>query len=214
MRRPDALRFAAVALLRQRSRALVLILAGEPERHLGAAAHRAGGGVREVSFALSKGEHLLVTGANGSGKSTLLAVLAGNLTPTSGTVTLPGASDDFTVARGHRARRRRRVGLLSQQVSIPDPHGRGRGRTAAQAYADTVGEELAEGVPLSSFGLLEPRDLSRPLSSLSVGQQRRVQLAGLLADPRTPASRRANQPPLPHAGNSVGGDIPRYPARL
>ncbi len=171
--------------------------------------------LREVSFALSKGEHLLVTGANGSGKSTLLAVLAGNLTPTSGTVTLPGASDDFTVARGHLARRRRRVGLLSQQVSIPDPHGRGRGRTAAQAYADTVGEELAEGVPLSSFGLLEPHDLSRPLSSLSVGQQRRVQLAGLLADP--PELLLLDEP-TNHLSltlaTALEADIPRYPGTV
>ena len=133
------------------------------------------GRLREVSFSLSKGEHLLVTGANGSGKSTLLAVLAGNLQPTTGSVTLPSGS----IKQGGRGT----VGLLSQQVSIPDPSGRGKGRTAAQAYADIVGEVLAEAIPLSSFGLLEPRDLSRPLSSLSVGQQRRVQLAGLLADP-------------------------------
>ena len=131
--------------------------------------------LREVSFSLSKGEHLLVTGANGSGKSTLLAVLAGNLQPTTGSVTLPCGN----IKQGSRGM----VGLLSQQVSIPDPNDHGQGRTVARAYADIVGEELAEAIPLSSFGLLEPRDLSRPLLSLSVGQQRRVQLAGLLAEP-------------------------------
>ena len=165
------------------------------------------GRLREVSFSLSKGEHLLVTGANGSGKSTLLAVLAGNLQPTTGSVTLPSGS----IKQGGRGT----VGLLSQQVSIPDPSGRGKGRTAAQAYADIVGEELAEAIPLSSFGLLEPRDLSRPLLSLSVGQQRRVQLAGLLADP--PELLLLDEP-TNHLSlalaTALEADIPHYPGSV
>ena len=165
------------------------------------------GRLREVSFSLSKGEHLLVTGANGSGKSTLLAVLAGNLQPTTGSVTLPSGS----IKQGGRGT----VGLLSQQVSIPDPSGRGKGRTAAQAYADIVGEVLAEAIPLSSFGLLEPRDLSRPLSSLSVGQQRRVQLAGLLADP--PELLLLDEP-TNHLSlalaTALEADIPHYPGSV
>ena len=165
------------------------------------------GRLREVSFSLSKGEHLLVTGANGSGKSTLLAVLAGNLQPTTGSVTLPAGN----IKQGSRGM----VGLLSQQVSIPDPNDRGQGRTAAQAYADTVGEGLAEAIPLSSFGLLEPRDLSRPLSSLSVGQQRRVQLAGLLADP--PELLLLDEP-TNHLSlalaTALEADIPHYPGSV
>lgn len=43
---------------------------------------------RRMSFDLSGGESLAVTGANGSGKSTLMRMLAGVLSPSSGTVRL------------------------------------------------------------------------------------------------------------------------------
>ncbi|WP_182141258.1 ABC-F family ATP-binding cassette domain-containing protein [Schaalia sp. JY-X169] len=173
----------------------------------------------EVSFSLSKGEHLLVTGANGSGKSTLLAVLAGNLQPTAGSVTLPTGGNkpgSRSKPRSHsRPGGRGTVGLLSQHVLIADPNDRGQGRTAAQAYADIVGEGLAEAIPLSYFGLLEPRDLSRPLSSLSVGQQRRVQLAGLLA---VPPELLLLDEPTNHLSlalaTALEADIPHYPGSV
>ncbi len=43
---------------------------------------------RRLSFTVSGGASLAVTGANGSGKSTLLRILCGVLSPTTGTVTL------------------------------------------------------------------------------------------------------------------------------
>lgn len=43
---------------------------------------------RGLSLTLCEGESLAVTGANGAGKSTLLRILAGLLTPRTGTVTL------------------------------------------------------------------------------------------------------------------------------
>ncbi len=124
-----------------------------------------------VSLAVAPGEHLLITGANGSGKSTLLAVLAGLLSPSHG---------GFGIGSGLR------VGLLSQDPRIGDPAGRGPGLTARQAYADATGLGVSPGrsiVPLSAFGLIHGRDENRPVSSLSVGQQRRLALAILLADP-------------------------------
>ncbi len=41
---------------------------------------------RDVNFKLSSGDRLLVTGPNGSGKSTLFKILAGQTTPTRGSV--------------------------------------------------------------------------------------------------------------------------------
>lgn len=103
---------------------------------------------------------LLVTGGNGAGKSTLLSVLAGQLTPASGTVHF-----------GHGVR----VGLLEQDVVFPDP-----ARTAHQVYRDALGEDAP---PLSRLGLLASRDLGLPVGALSVGQRRRLALAVLLAEP-------------------------------
>ncbi|WP_434994556.1 ABC-F family ATP-binding cassette domain-containing protein [Arthrobacter sp. Ld5] len=125
------------------------------------------GRLEPTSLVLGAGEKVLVTGPNGSGKSTLLRLLAGDLTPTSGTVVVAPSV---------------RVGLLAQDVDLPDPYGRGPGRTALQAYDDAVGPD-SDRVPLHTFGLIHPRDEHRPVVMLSVGQQRRLALAILLASP-------------------------------
>ncbi|MHA3946343.1 ABC-F family ATP-binding cassette domain-containing protein [Cellulomonas bogoriensis] len=126
------------------------------------------GRLAATSLQISAGEKLLVTGPNGSGKSTLLHLLAGHLVPTSGTLTVPGGV---------------RVGLLTQDVNLPDPHGRGESRTARQVYDDAVGAQRSADVPLATFGLVAGRDENRPVGVLSSGQRRRLALAILLADP-------------------------------
>jgi macrolide transport system ATP-binding/permease protein len=110
---------------------------------------------------VAPGEHLLVTGRNGSGKSTLLRVLAGRH-PT------PGVSVSGSVAR------------LAQDATFRDA-----ARSPQSIAAATLGlaEEDARAA-LLPLGLLHPRDLARPVGTLSVGQQRRLALAlVVLADP-------------------------------
>lgn len=106
---------------------------------------------------------MLVTGANGAGKSTLLGVLAGSIAADRGAV---------------QWRKGLRVQLLEQDVRFADPAA-----TPRATYERVLGERRAEQVPLSGLGLLAPRDLERAIGALSVGQQRRLALALVLARP-------------------------------
>lgn len=113
-----------------------------------------------TSLTIGKQDRWLVTGPNGAGKSTLLALLTGALQPDTG-----------TISRSRSAS----AGMLPQEVALnPAP-------TVEQLYIDTLGAELAEEVPLTSFGLVAPRNLSRTVGHLSTGQQRRLALAMVLA---------------------------------
>ncbi|MFJ3391295.1 ABC-F family ATP-binding cassette domain-containing protein [Leifsonia aquatica] len=124
---------------------------------------RVPGRLEVPSFDVAPQSRVLVTGANGAGKSTLLAAVAGRLEPASGTV---------------GRRRGLRVGLLEQDVRFPDPAASPRA-----VYEAALGERRAESVPLVGLGLIAPRDLDRPVGALSVGQQRRLALALILARP-------------------------------
>src|SRR5690625_7105891 len=55
--------------------------------------------------------------------------------------------------------------------------------TAREAYRQVVGPERSNTVPLSTFGLLHPRDENQEVQKLSLGQFRRLQLDTLLAKP-------------------------------
>ncbi|MGH1547724.1 ABC-F family ATP-binding cassette domain-containing protein [Leifsonia poae] len=124
---------------------------------------RVAGRLHLDEFVVPGNARILVTGANGAGKSTLLSLLAGRLEPSAGDVT---------------RRRGLRVGLLEQDVRFADPTTSPR-----RLYEAVVGERRAEAVPLSSLGLIAPRDLDRPVGALSVGQQRRLALALIVARP-------------------------------
>jgi ABC-type lipoprotein export system ATPase subunit len=74
--------------------------------------------LRGLTLELAPGERLLVHGPNGSGKTTLLRVLAGELAPSAGTVTVGGV-DLVGAAQAETARLRSRVlGLVDQQKTL------------------------------------------------------------------------------------------------
>ncbi|MFD4024381.1 ribosomal protection-like ABC-F family protein [Streptomyces sp. NPDC058576] len=114
------------------------------------------------SLTVASGARLLVTGENGAGKTTLLRVLAGDLTPDTGTVT-----------------RRARIGYLPQELPA-----RPTRRTLLATFAAGLPgfpDEYADD--LLALGLFRPEDLDVPVASLSIGQQRRLALARLVTRP-------------------------------
>ncbi|GGW93633.1 ABC-F family ATP-binding cassette domain-containing protein [Streptomyces lomondensis] len=118
---------------------------------------------RAASLSVTSGDRLAVTGPNGAGKSTLLSVLAGRLSPGTGRV--------------HRARGVR-LRLLGQE-SPRAAHRRARDLYEAHTAQLVTAGVLKEGevVGLGSLGLLTSRDADKPVAELSVGQQRRLDLA-------------------------------------
>ena len=114
-----------------------------------------------TTLELTERGRILLQGPNGAGKSTLLAILAGELAQATGEV-----------------ERFARVGFLPQEVSFPDPEQR-----ADAWYRAAIGADRASARPLTASGLLADRDARRPVGALSIGQQRRLALAALIADP-------------------------------
>jgi ATPase subunit of ABC transporter with duplicated ATPase domains len=80
--------------------------------------------LRDVSFTVGDGERAALVGANGVGKSTLLRLIAKELSPTTGTVTVDG-----------------RVGMMRQLV------GRGAGMDGSPTTPATVRELLVSVAP-------------------------------------------------------------------
>ncbi|HTP13175.1 MAG TPA: ABC transporter ATP-binding protein [Bacteroidota bacterium] len=141
--------------------------------------------LRGVSFTVAEGECIGIVGPNGSGKSTLLLHLNGILPDTLDTTTSI-AIHGRPVNRDNVAAIRREVGLLFQD---PDD----------QLFCPTVYEDVAFGP--TQFGLADSTiraNVARSLSQvglegfesrsphhLSIGEKRRVCLAGILAcDPK------------------------------
>ena len=120
---------------------------------------------RPAAFSLSHRGRLVVTGPNGAGKSTLLSVAAGDLRPDTGTVRRP---------------QNVRLAFLRQESELP------LDRRASEFYAAHVDALVPsrEAVGLSQLGLLRARESSKRIGELSMGQQRRLELAlGLATKP-------------------------------
>ena len=138
--------------------------------------------LKDVSFALEKGEFAAVVGESGSGKSTFVQHLNALLLPTSGRVEV----DDYHIEAGTKLKDvknlRKKVGLVFQ---FPE----------YQLFEETIGKDIAFGP--KNFGIAEDKALElakqilpvvgldasymeRSPFDLSGGQKRRVAIGGIL----------------------------------
>lgn len=125
-----------------------------------------------LDLALQPGEAMQLAGPNGAGKSTLMRVLAGLLTPDSGTVTwenLPEEREPAGLIHYHGHREGLREALTPRE-------------NLAFSAAILGGAAEAIEPALARLGALALADL--PVHVLSAGQRRRVALARLLVAPR------------------------------
>ena len=140
--------------------------------------------LRDVSFALTDGEILAITGESGCGKSTLLRLVAGLDRPTSGSIVLDGVSVHSASDRELTQYRSRTVGLVFQfhyllrdftaleNVMLP-AYVRGESRESATERAAQLLHEVG----------LDDRAHHLP-AQLSGGERQRVAVArALINDP-------------------------------
>ncbi|HEX9624775.1 MAG TPA: ABC-F family ATP-binding cassette domain-containing protein [Streptosporangiaceae bacterium] len=125
--------------------------------------------LRDVSWQLGPGDRVGVVGVNGSGKTSLLQVLAGAVSPVSG-----------SVVTGKTVR----LGYLTQEPTPVDPGLRALEAAESVRGSVRIGKgELSAGQLLERLGFGADRQWT-PVAELSGGERRRLQLQMvLMAEP-------------------------------
>lgn len=115
-----------------------------------------------VTVGVSEGDRIGIVGRNGDGKSTLLGMLTGRITPHAGRVT---------------RRSGLRVGSLDQTDTLDPGHTVGWSLVGDRPEHEWAGDARIRDV---IGGLVADIPFDAPISTLSGGQRRRIQLAALL----------------------------------
>ncbi len=124
--------------------------------------------VRDLSVTIQRGDRIGLLGPNGSGKTTLIKLLLGELAPTAGAVT-PGTKLEIAYFRQMHDE-------LDERLTVRDNVSEGREMIVfGDAQKHVVGY-------LQDF-LFTGEQIQGPISKLSGGERRRLQLAKMLARP-------------------------------
>ena len=126
---------------------------------------------RNLSFDLTTGEAMVVTGRNGAGKSSLLRMIAGLVRIAAGRLSLEGGEPDIPI--GEQAHYLGHQDALKPTLTVGEN---------LQFWSGFFGDVRATEGALQAVDLAPLTDL--PAAFLSAGQRRRLSIARLLAVPR------------------------------
>jgi heme exporter protein A len=126
---------------------------------------------RDLSFGVSTGEAMVVTGRNGAGKSSLLRMIAGLVRIAAGRLTLEGGEADIPI--GEQAHYLGHQDAMKPSLTVGEN---------LQFWSRFLGDERGVEPALEAVELAPLADL--PAAYLSAGQRRRLSIARLVAVPR------------------------------
>ena len=134
-----------------------------------------------VSFTINEGEFVFLVGPSGSGKTTIIKLITGELSPTSGQITVNGF-DMQGIKRRKLPKLRRTLGVIFQDFRLIDKMTVYENVAFAMRVVGASNKEIRRRVPqvLELVGLVD-REKRYP-AELSGGEQQRVAIARALAN--------------------------------
>ena len=137
-----------------------------------------------ISFTINEGEFVFLVGPSGSGKTTIIKLITGELSPTSGQITVNGF-DMQGIKRRKLPKLRRTLGVIFQDFRLIDKMTVYENVAFAMRVVGASNKEIRRRVPqvLELVGLVD-REKRYP-AELSGGEQQRVAIArALVNNPR------------------------------
>ncbi|MDP3550396.1 MAG: ATP-binding cassette domain-containing protein [Novosphingobium sp.] len=134
--------------------------------------------LKDITFRIDQGAHMLLLGPSGSGKSTLINLITGILPCQSGTIHVAGEAMSGARGRQRDDLRRRRIGVVFQSLRLVSALTVRRNLHLAQRLA--TGTSVPEQIDalLDRLGIRHRADA--PLRQLSQGQLQRAAIARAL----------------------------------
>lgn len=137
-----------------------------------------------ITFTINEGEFVFLVGPSGSGKTTIIKLITGELSPTSGQITVNGF-DMQGIKRRKLPKLRRTLGVIFQDFRLIDKMTVYENVAFAMRVVGASNKEIRRRVPqvLELVGLVD-REKRYP-AELSGGEQQRVAIArALVNNPR------------------------------
>ncbi|MFL2661864.1 MAG: ABC-F family ATP-binding cassette domain-containing protein [Alphaproteobacteria bacterium] len=126
--------------------------------------------IRDFNYKLMKGERIGILGRNGVGKSTFLNLASNKVKPTKGSIKIKKKIEfSFFDQTGQQFSNEKTI----KKNMIPN----------GGDYIEVVDKKIHICGYLKNF-LFDPKDINRPVSTLSGGERNRLLLAKILANPR------------------------------